>query len=113
MRIIFSTFGTFGDINPLVALSLELKRRGHAPVLAAPAMFREKIEPLGSEFAAVRPDQDPNDKRMVEMIWDIKKGTERGLREFLFPAIRESYDDLLAAVEANGGTDLAVRGEMA
>jgi rhamnosyltransferase subunit B len=113
MRIVFSTFGTFGDINPLVALSLELKRRGHTPVLAAPGMFREKIEPLGIEFAAVRPDQDPNDKRMVEMIWDIKKGTERGLREFLFPAIRESYDDLLAAVEANGGTDLLVTGELA
>jgi UDP:flavonoid glycosyltransferase YjiC (YdhE family) len=113
MRIIFSTFGTFGDINPLVALSLELKRRGHTPVLAVPAMFREKIEPLGIEFAAVRPDQDPSDKRMVEMIWDIKKGTERGLREFLFPAIRDSYQDLLAAVEAKGGADLLVTGELA
>lgn len=113
MRIVFSTFGTFGDINPLVALSLELKRRGHTPVLAVPAMFREKIEPLGIEFAAVRPDQDPSAKHMVEMIWDIKKGTERGLREFLFPAIRDSYQDLLAAVEANGGANLLVTGELA
>jgi UDP:flavonoid glycosyltransferase YjiC (YdhE family) len=113
MRIIFSTFGTFGDINPLVALSLELKRRGHTPVLAVPSMFRSKIQPLGIEFVAVRPDQDPNDKRMVEMIWDIKKGTERGLREFLFPAIRDSYHDLLEAVEAKGGADLLVTGELA
>ncbi|MBB6146869.1 UDP:flavonoid glycosyltransferase YjiC (YdhE family) [Silvibacterium bohemicum] len=113
MRIVFSTFGTFGDINPLIALSLELKRRGHTPVIAAPGMFREKIEPLGIDFAAVRPDQDPNDKRMVEMIWDIKKGTERGLREFLFPAIRDSYKDLLATVEAHGGADLLVTGELA
>ncbi|GGG99691.1 glycosyltransferase [Silvibacterium dinghuense] len=113
MRIVFSTFGTFGDINPLVALSLELKRRGHTPVLAVPAMFREKIEPLGIGFAPVRPDQDPQDKRMVEMIWDIKKGTERGLREFLFPSIRESYQDLLAAVRAEGGADLLITGELA
>ena len=113
MRIVFSTFGTFGDVNPLIALALELKRRGHTPVLAAPAMFREKIEPLGIEFAAVRPDQDPNDKTMVELIWDIKKGTERGLREFLFPALRDSYHDLLAAVTANGGADLLVTGELA
>jgi rhamnosyltransferase subunit B len=109
MRIVFSTFGTFGDVNPLIALALELKRRGHTPVLAAPSMFREKVEPLGIEFAAVRPNQDPNDKRMVEMIWDIKKGTERGLREFLFPAIRDSYQDLLAAVQ---GADLLVTGEL-
>jgi rhamnosyltransferase subunit B len=113
MRIIFSTFGTFGDVNPLIALSLELKRRGHTPVLAIPAMFRDKIEPLDIEFVPVRPDQDPRDKRMVEMIWDIKKGTERGLREFLFPAIRDSYTDLLQAVSANGGADLLVTGELA
>lgn len=109
MRIVFSTFGTFGDVNPLIALALELKRRGHIPVLAAPSMFCEKVEPLGIEFAAVRPNQNPNDKRMVEMIWDIKKGTERGLREFLFPAIRDSYQDLLKAVQ---GADLLVTGEL-
>ena len=113
MRIVFSTFGTFGDVNPLIALSLELKRRGHTPVLAVPGMFREKVEPLGIEFAVVRPDQDPSDKRMVEMIWDIRKGTERGLREFLFPAIRDSYDDLLKTVSARGGADLLVTGELA
>lgn len=113
MRIVFSTFGTFGDVNPLIALALELKRRGHRPVLAVPGMFRGKIEPLGIEFAAVRPDQDPSNKRMVEMIWDIKKGTERGLREFLFPVIRESYQDLLQVVEANGRADLLVTGELA
>jgi rhamnosyltransferase subunit B len=109
MRIVFSTFGTFGDVNPLIALALELKRRGHTPVLAAPSMFGEKVEPLGIEFVAVRPNQDPNDKRMVEMIWDIKKGTERGLREFLFPAIRDSYQDLLEAAQ---GADLLVTGEL-
>jgi MGT family glycosyltransferase len=113
MRIVFSTFGTFGDVNPLIALALELKRRGHRPVLAVPEMFRTKIEPLGIGFRAVRPDQDPNDTRLVAMIYDIKKGTERGLREFLFPVIRESYDDLLAAVEAEAGADLLVTGELA
>jgi rhamnosyltransferase subunit B len=81
--------------------------------LAVPGMFRDKIEPLGIEFAAVRPDQDPTAKHMVEMIWDIKKGTERGLREFLFPSIRDSYQDLLAAVRDEGGADLLVTGELA
>jgi len=113
MRIVFSTFGTFGDVNPLIALSLELKRRGHRPVLAVPEMFRPKIEPLGIGFARVRPDQDPNDTRLIAMIYDIKHGTETGLRKFLFPALRESYADLLAAAEADGGADLLVTGELA
>ena len=113
MRIVLTTFGTFGDVHPLIGLCLELKRRGHVPVLAIPEMFREKIEPLGIEFAPVRPDQDPHDKVLVAMIYDIKHGTERGLREFLFPSIRESYEDLLAAVTAKGGADLLVAGELA
>ena len=113
MRIVFSTYGTFGDVNPLIALSLELKRRGHRPVLAVPEMFRPKIEPLGIGFAPVRPEQDPNDTRLIAMIYDIKHGTETGLRKFLFPALRESYADLLAAVEAEGGADLLVTGELA
>lgn len=113
MRIVFSTYGTFGDVNPLIALSLELMRRGHTPVLAIPEMFRPKVEPLGIEFAPVRPEQDPNDTRLIAMIYDIKHGTETGLRKFLFPALRESYDDLTAAVAAGGGADLLVAGELA
>ena len=113
MKIVFSTFGTFGDVNPLIALSLELKRRGHQPVLAIPEMFRPKVEPLGIGFAGMRPEQDPTDTRLIAMIYDIKHGTETGLCEFLFPSLRESYQDLLAAVEADGGADLLVTGELA
>jgi UDP:flavonoid glycosyltransferase YjiC (YdhE family) len=113
MRIVFSTYGTFGDVNPLIALSLELKRRGHIPVLAIPEMFRAKVEPLGIGFAPVRPEQDPNDTRLIAMIYDIKHGTETGLRKFLFPSLRESYQDLMAVAEADGGADLLVTGELA
>jgi rhamnosyltransferase subunit B len=113
MRIVFSTFGTFGDVNPLVALCLELKRRGHQPVLAIPEMFRPKIEPLDIGFAPVRPEQDQNDKRLIAMIYDIRHGTETGLRQFLFPALRDSYNDLMAVVAADGGADLLVTGELA
>jgi rhamnosyltransferase subunit B len=113
MRIVFTTFGTLGDANPLIALALEMRRRGNDPVLAVPEMFRSRIEPLGIGFHRIRPDQDPHDSRLIAMIYDIKKGTERGLREFLFPAIRDSYEDLLAAVMADGGADLLVSGELA
>ncbi len=117
MRIVFTTFGTLGDVNPLIALALEMRGRGHDPVLAVPEMFRSRIEPLGIGFHHIRPDQDPHDSVLIAMIYDIKKGTERGLREFLFPAIRDSYEDLLAAVRgdgtAEGGADLLVSGELA
>ena len=112
MRIVFSTIGTFGDTNPLIAIALELKRRGHLPVMAVPAVFKPKILPLGLEFHEVRPDIDPNNTILAEMIYDVKKGTERGLRDFLFPVLRQSYDDLLDAATKPERADLLVLGEL-
>ena len=112
MRIVLSNIGTLGDTNPLVALSLELKRRGHTPVLALPEVFRSKVVPLGLEFHAVRPDIDPTNTVLVEMIYDVKKGTERGLRDFLFPVLRQTYDDLLDAATKPTRADLLLLGEL-
>jgi UDP:flavonoid glycosyltransferase YjiC (YdhE family) len=112
LRIVLSNIGTFGDINPLIAIALDLKRRGHVPVMAVPAVFGPKIIPLGIEFHAVRPDIDPENTLMAEMVYDVRKGTERGLREFLFPALRQTYDDLLHAVTAPVRADLMLLGEL-
>jgi UDP:flavonoid glycosyltransferase YjiC (YdhE family) len=112
LRIVLSNIGTYGDINPLIALALELKQRGHTPVMALPAVYESKIRPLGLEFHAVRPDIDPTNTIMVEMIYDVKKGTERGLRDFLFPALRETYADLLDAATKPERADLLLLGEL-
>jgi rhamnosyltransferase subunit B len=112
LRIVLSNIGTFGDINPLIAISLELKRRGHTPVLALPNVYRPKIEPLGLDFHSLRPDIDTNNKKLIEMVYDVKKGTETGLREFLFPVLRETYDDLLEAATKPARADLLLLGEL-
>ena len=112
LRIVLSNIGTFGDTNPLIAIALELKRRGHVPVMALPAVYEPKIRPLGLEFHAIRPDIDPSNSILVEMIYDVKKGTEHGLRDFLFPALRQSYDDLLDAATKPERADLMLLGEL-
>jgi rhamnosyltransferase subunit B len=112
LRIVLSNIGTLGDINPLIAIALELKRRGHVPVMALPAVFGPKIAPLGLEFHEVRPDIDPLNTVQAEMIYDVRKGTERGLREFLFPALRKTYDDLLDAATKPERADLLLLGEL-
>jgi rhamnosyltransferase subunit B len=112
LRIVLSNIGTFGDINPLIAIALELQRRGHQPVMAVPAVYGPKIVPLGLEFHPVRPDLDPKNTLLAEMIYDVRKGTERGLREFLFPVLRQTYDDLLAAATVPARADLLLLGEL-
>jgi len=112
LRIILSNIGTLGDINPLIALALELKRRGHVPVMALAAVYRTRIEPLVLEFHEVRPDIDPTNSVLVEMVYDIKHGTEHGLRNFLFPALRQTYADLLDAATKPVRADLLLMGEL-
>ena len=112
MRIVLSNIGTYGDINPLIALALELKRRGHTPVMALPAVYQSRIAPIGLEFHAIRPDIDPTNNVLVEMVYDIKHGTEHGLRNFLFPSLKQTYDDLLDAATSPARADLLLLGEL-
>lgn len=106
-RIAISTFGSFGDIHPYVAIALELKARGHAPLIATSEVYREKMDALRIDFHPVRPpgpsfDQPDEIGRLVEDLMDAKDGTEK-VMQFLLPHLREIYEDLDAATE---GADL-------
>jgi rhamnosyltransferase subunit B len=104
-RIVITTFGSFGDVNPYIGLGLELKRRGHQPVLAMPAIFRDAVEHQGLTFAAIRPDLDPDDTGLTARIMDPARGSETIFSELLIPQLQATYEDLTAAVE---GADLLV-----
>lgn len=108
-RIVLSTFGSFGDIHPYVAIALELKARGHHPVIATSEVYREKMEVAGIEFVPIRPDMPSYDEpdKLIKLSTDLidrKTGTERVIGLFT-GNLKEVYDDLDAAVE---GADLLV-----
>jgi rhamnosyltransferase subunit B len=98
-RIVISTFGSFGDVNPYIGLGLELQRRGHHPVLAMPGIFREPVAREGLPFAAIRPDLDPDDAALTARIMDPARGSETLFTELLVPQLQASYEDLAAAAE--------------
>src|ERR671915_113718 len=43
-RIVLNTWGSFGDVHPYMAVALELRARGHRPVIATMDVYREHIE---------------------------------------------------------------------
>jgi len=102
MRIVLNTLGSFGDIHPYMAIALELQLRGHAPVVATAESYREKIEGAGIEFFPVRPDlPEPKsqDTELIEKVMEPKTGARFLTEELIFPAVRDSYTDLLTAVK--------------
>ena len=106
-RIVLTTFGSLGDLHPYIAIALGLKARGHEAVLATSGHYRQKIEALGIGFRPVRPDLPDLEANpgLVRRLMDRPKGTECVIRELIMPALRESYEDTLAAAE---GADLLV-----
>jgi UDP:flavonoid glycosyltransferase YjiC (YdhE family) len=112
LRIILSNIGTLGDSNPLIAIALELKRRGHVPVMVLPPVYESRIQPLGLEFHPVQPDIDPTNTVLAKKVYDINTGTEYGLRNFLFPVLRQTYSDLLDAATSPHRADLMLLGEL-
>jgi len=108
-RIVLSTFGSFGDIHPYVAIALELKARGHSPVIATSEVYREKMDMAGIEFLPIRPDMPSYDQpdeltKLATDLVDPKVGTERVI-ELFTGTLGEVYEDLNRAVE---GADLLV-----
>lgn len=98
MKIVFAVFGSLGDMHPMNALGIELKKRGHHIIFATMEFYREKIEMLGFEFRPMRPHLDPDDKELARKLMDAKKGSELLLRELILPNLRPMYDDLTQAV---------------
>jgi len=102
-RIVLATFGSYGDLNPFLALGLELKKRGHDAVIATAEGYRSDVERTGLGFAPVRPDMDKNDLPLFARALDRVHGPEVIIREMLMPKVRESYEDLERAA---AGADL-------
>ncbi len=109
MKIVIATFGSLGDMHPMNALGIELKKRGHEVVFAAMEFYREKIEMLGFELRPMRPNLDPNDKQLARELMDAAKGSELLLRKIILPNLRPMYQDLLEAV---ADADLLISSEV-
>jgi UDP:flavonoid glycosyltransferase YjiC (YdhE family) len=96
-RIVITSWGSYGDVYPYLALARALARRGHRPVVAAPDYYRELVTREGVDFHPVGPEVDPDDRATIARIMDPMRGTEAILRGLLMPALRSSYDALREA----------------
>jgi UDP:flavonoid glycosyltransferase YjiC (YdhE family) len=101
-KIVISTFGSFGDLHPYVAIALELKRRGHRPVFVTSEIYREKMDALGLELHPSPPhlpdwDRPDEVRRLVGDLIDSRKGSERVFTELVNPHLRAMYEALAEA----------------
>jgi UDP:flavonoid glycosyltransferase YjiC (YdhE family) len=100
-RIVLTTFGSFGDLHPYIAIALALQQRGRDVAIGTSAFYEAKLGALGIPFIPIRPDySDPaKQQEIIRKIFDLRKGPEYVFRELFMPVLRQSYEDLDAAAE--------------
>ena len=98
MRIVITSFGSLGDLNPYVGLGRALKARGHDVILAMPRYYMPYAEAAGLRGHPVRPDIDPSQREVVRRVMDPFRGAEYLIREWLMPNVEDAYADLDALV---------------
>ena len=104
MNITILTYGSRGDVQPFLPLSLGLMARGHSVKLAAPHRFRELVEVYGIQFVPLAGEPEDLSRRMN----DAGFNSVKMIREFMSHAIEIGADVLLQTKNACKDTDLII-----
>lgn len=107
MRLLLGTIGSLGDLHPYLALGRALAERGVEVVIATAPAHAKRVIAAGLVAAPVRPDEPDWSQTpgLMAALMDPKRGSERIVREYLMPGLRETASDFAAALE---GVDAVV-----
>jgi rhamnosyltransferase subunit B len=91
VHYICSTFGSAGDVFPLLGLALELRRRGHEVTFATNEHFRKVIESYGLPYEPLGTEEDFKTCIQNPDLWHPKRAFRHVLQS-LQPALKRQYD---------------------
>jgi len=106
---VLATTGSLGDLHPFLAIGMALAHRGHTVSVATTQRYASPVQQAGLDFTPMRPDP-PDDPAFHERFMHPKHGAKFAFREYLAPAIHDSYADLYAACK---DADLLISQSMA
>ena len=101
MRILLSTIGSRGDVQPLVALGLQLKELGQEVHMCVPPDFRDWIEGLGMTVTPIGPELRSTGKANPM----AARPTPEQIRQMMEGTIAAQFETITAAAQ---GCDMIV-----
>ncbi len=96
-RILIHTFGSSGDVNPFLALGLELRERGHDIRFSLTPSFADQARALGFDATGGGPDPDYDSdlvRRMLTPGRDITRPIRLLFEKVLIPSIAPATEAL-------------------
>lgn len=104
MNITILTYGSRGDVQPFLPLSLGLMSRGHNVILAAPSRFKSLVEELGITFFPLAGDPENLSRRLNDAGYNFLKQ----VRELMSHAVEIGADVMRQTEEACKTADLII-----
>ena len=104
MKITILTYGSRGDVQPLLALAVGLQKAGHQPRLAAPYRFKEFVEGYGVPFTDLAGDPGIISQRLNDAGSNPIRMV-RGISGYIFSIAGQVIDQATAACQ---GADLII-----
>lgn len=104
MKITVNTFGTRGDIQPYIALSLGLQQAGHSVRIVTHQIFESFVKEHGLDFYLL--DLDPREVLINQALSELGNHTlriNRWMQENFKPALQDIF---IATLKANRDADL-------
>ncbi len=108
-RIVIASFGSLGDLHPFLALAVELRRRGHAVIVATAPFYEDRIAALGFAFEPIGPPISPESPELLHRLMRTVRGPEYLFRKLFLPHLPQLYADL-ERITTNA--DLLIAGEV-
>ncbi len=105
MKILISSIGSRGDVQPILALAVELRSLGHQARLCVAPNFKDWVESLGIECVPIGPDLRKLTGGSAPR--QPVKPSEEQLRQLAVQSVRSQFPVLM---EAARGCDLVVAG---
>lgn len=104
MNITILTYGSRGDVQPFLPLSLGLMSRGHKVILAAPLRFKSLVEEHGITFFPLAGDPEDLSRRLNDAGYNFLKQ----VRELMTHAVEIGADIMRQTEEACKDADLII-----
>lgn len=101
-RILFTCFGSLGDLFPYLAVAKTLQARGHQVTIGSTALYRQQVEAESIHFVHLRCGLDryttpASVRRLLGSFFDPKRGGQV-ITEEMMAQIRDTFLDTRAAV---------------
>lgn len=104
MKVTVNTFGTRGDIQPYIALSLGLQQAGHSVCILTHQIFEAFVRKYGLDFYPLQ--LDPQQVLINQALSELGNNTIR-INRWLEENFKSALQDIfIATLNANRGANL-------